>query len=107
MVTEYQFLSKDYDSNEIYLQATDKNRTQESGLGQMAGLYPNNTQAVHDWISPGPTPTGFNMTWVGKTENFINRLSEDSCPLFNKTHLFVKGSKAWEEAREYYYTQYR
>jgi hypothetical protein len=64
LISEYGLLSTEYTESEIYLQATDKARTQESGLGQMAGLYPNNTQAVHDWISPGSNPTGYQMTWV-------------------------------------------
>ncbi len=64
LITEYGLLSTDYTESEIYLQATDKPRTQESGLGQMAGLYPKNTQAVQDWIAPGSNPTGYQMTWV-------------------------------------------
>ena len=70
----------------------------------MAGLYPNNTKAVLDWISPGSNATGYQMTWVPANENFINRLSEDSCPLFETVHKSVKSSNDWVAARQYYYT---
>ena len=64
LVDQYKLLSPYYDSTEIYLQATDKPRTQDSGLGQMAGLYPDNTKAINGWIPAGKNATGFNLTWV-------------------------------------------
>ena len=75
-------------------------------MGQMYGLYPNNTQAVLDWVSNGTNPTGYKMTWVNAKDNYINRLSEESCPLYGDIHTFVKGSQQWKDAREYYYTNY-
>jgi hypothetical protein len=72
----------------------------------MAGLYPDNTQAIHDWISAGSNPTGYNLTWVDAKDNFINRLSETSCPLFDVVHQSVKGSQNWKDAREFYYDNY-
>jgi hypothetical protein len=69
-------------------------------------MYANNTKAVLDWVSPGNNATGYNMTWVDAKDNFINRLSEDSCPLYKVVHKYVKESNSWKEAREYYYTNY-
>lgn len=69
---------------------TDKNRTIWSALGQLAGIYPNNTEAVLDWISPGSNPIKFKKTSLTATENYVTRLSEESCPLFGTVHDNVR-----------------
>lgn len=72
----------------------------------MYGLYPDNTKAVHDWISEGKNATGYNYTFVPANENFITRLNEKSCPLYNVVHNDVLSSAAWKDARLYYYNTY-
>jgi hypothetical protein len=72
----------------------------------MAGLYPENTMPVYDWISAGSNATGYKITNLTQSNNFITRLNEKSCPLFGKIYDEVTHSKDWVEARQYYYTTY-
>lgn len=64
LVDEYHLIPDYYSQSDIFVQATDINRTQESAKGQLYGLYPANTEAVHDWVSAGSNATGYNYTFV-------------------------------------------
>jgi hypothetical protein len=64
LIDEYKLLPTYYSQQDIFVQATDINRTQESAVGQLNGLYPDNTLAVHDWVDAGKNATGYNYTWV-------------------------------------------
>ena len=39
-VDKFNFLSKDYNPEELYIQSTNVNRTMQSGYSEMMGLYP-------------------------------------------------------------------
>jgi hypothetical protein len=79
LVDEYGLLPSYYSQQDIFVQATDINRTQESAKGQLYGLYPDNTQAVHDWVDAGKNDTGYNYTYVPASQNLITRLNDNSC----------------------------
>lgn len=64
LIDEYNLIPEYYSQADLFVQATDIARTQESALGQLYGLYPANTKAVHDWVSPGTNDTGYNFTFV-------------------------------------------
>jgi hypothetical protein len=106
-INEYKLLSGSYDSTQIFGLATDKERTQLSLLGQLYGLYPNNTTPVKDWVSAGSNSTGFKITNLTAAENLIIRLSETSCPLFDKLHTTVLASSEYTDSKAFYFHEYK
>ncbi len=73
----------------------------------MAGLYPENTNKILDWISAGNNDTGYKMTNLTAEQNYITRLSKDNCPLYKNILANVTTSQALQDARFYYYNQYK
>ena len=74
----------------------------------MAGLFPNNAPA-HAWMptTPGPKPAKFKVTSASSSTNFATRLNDGNCPRYAAAMKDVESSKAYEQARRFYYYKYK
>mmetsp|Transcript_19397 Transcript_19397/g.26241 ORF Transcript_19397/g.26241 Transcript_19397/m.26241 type:complete len:257 (+) Transcript_19397:2-772(+) len=84
------YISNDYSVDQVYTQTTYKQRTLDSALSQLEGLY----GTPLEW----PTfDTSFNLNTIGMKEDFISHLSDDNCPRFTQLKDAVLADPSTQE----------
>ena len=108
LIEEKKLLSPEYNSDEVYVQTTNANRTHMSAVSQLSGLYPKSAPA-NAWLNPSaPTsPHKFTINQVAQAENYFTRLNYNNCPRFKAAYTDANASPAYKNARGYFYETYK